>query len=287
VTREHKLALIVGFSLFLVLGVLISDHFSKARQVELAENIQPSTPQQMGGNVPNGLLPGRGPATVAPGTSLPGTTTRRDLVDLPRSGGTIIPLPVPPAAPGTQLAMGGGRGTPPTLVDVNGHDPRGALAPHLEEGATTHTGDAPAAQPQIPVQKYEVKEGDTLYRITMKYYNDPKLSDKLRDYNKLGGTIREGATIVIPPKDVLLGKPYVSGTSTAPAGLTTDTASNKPDAKSADGFREYVVKSGDTLMGIARKMLSNEQRYTEIEEANPGVDSSSMKIGQKLKIPAK
>src|SRR5437870_4074014 len=57
VTREHKLALIVGFSLFLVLGVLISDHFSKARQVELVDNIQPASAKQMGASPPGVHLP--------------------------------------------------------------------------------------------------------------------------------------------------------------------------------------------------------------------------------------
>lgn len=37
VTRENKLALIVGFSVILVVGVLVSDHFSKARQDQLRE----------------------------------------------------------------------------------------------------------------------------------------------------------------------------------------------------------------------------------------------------------
>lgn len=36
VTREHKLALIVGFSLVLLVGVLISDHLSRARQARIA-----------------------------------------------------------------------------------------------------------------------------------------------------------------------------------------------------------------------------------------------------------
>ena len=39
VTREHKLALIIGFSLVLVVGVLISDHFSKARSAQVATEI--------------------------------------------------------------------------------------------------------------------------------------------------------------------------------------------------------------------------------------------------------
>ncbi len=36
-TRENKLALIVGFSVILIVGVLVSDHFSHARQAQLRE----------------------------------------------------------------------------------------------------------------------------------------------------------------------------------------------------------------------------------------------------------
>ncbi|MFN7020841.1 MAG: hypothetical protein ACK4WH_05885, partial [Phycisphaerales bacterium] len=42
-TREHKLALIIGFTLVLVVGVLISDHFSKAHEARLRTEM-PETP---------------------------------------------------------------------------------------------------------------------------------------------------------------------------------------------------------------------------------------------------
>ena len=44
-TREHKLALIVGFSLVLVVGVLISDHFSKARTARVDSRPAAASPQ--------------------------------------------------------------------------------------------------------------------------------------------------------------------------------------------------------------------------------------------------
>jgi nucleoid-associated protein YgaU len=267
--------LIVGFSLFLVLGVLISDHFSKARQVELAENIQPSSAKQMGGAVAPGLRTEGGPASPIPLTSGAGQIPRRtDLVPLPTGPSIRGPQGETP----TQLAMGPRAPLSP-LVDVNGHV--GDVAPHVTLDDARHPQEESAAgASQIPVQKYEVKSGDTLYRIAVKSYGDSKLVGKLRDYNKLGadGTIHEGATILIPPKDVLLGKPYVAGKGAA------DAASG--DAKSSDGYREYVVKSGDTLVGIARKMLGGDGRYTEIEQANPGVEAESLKVGMKLRIPA-
>ena len=47
-TREHKLALIIGFSLVLVVGVLISDHFSKARTQQVASEITAGAGQSFG-----------------------------------------------------------------------------------------------------------------------------------------------------------------------------------------------------------------------------------------------
>ena len=48
-TREHKLALIVGFSLVLIVGVLISDHFSPARRQDVsADGMSAGTPVKFG-----------------------------------------------------------------------------------------------------------------------------------------------------------------------------------------------------------------------------------------------
>ena len=47
-TREHKLALIVGFALFLVVGVLVSDHFSSARKSQPGSGISALGPREAG-----------------------------------------------------------------------------------------------------------------------------------------------------------------------------------------------------------------------------------------------
>lgn len=46
---------------------------------------------------------------------------------------------------------------------------------------------------------------------------------------------------------------------------------------------EYVIKSGDTFTNIARAL---EVTVSAIQELNPTIDSSKLKIGQKIKIPA-
>ena len=49
----------------------------------------------------------------------------------------------------------------------------------------------------------------------------------------------------------------------------------------------YTVTSGDTLSGIAKKLLGSANRYTEIFNANKDQlsDPDKIKVGQKLVIP--
>jgi len=52
------------------------------------------------------------------------------------------------------------------------------------------------------------------------------------------------------------------------------------------GEGEYVIVAGDTFEVIAGKVLGDKKQHKRIAEANPGVDSSRLRIGQKLKLPA-
>jgi LysM repeat protein len=50
------------------------------------------------------------------------------------------------------------------------------------------------------------------------------------------------------------------------------------------GPGEYVIKAGDTFAKIAR---SHGCSPADLATVNPGVDSSKLKVGQKIKLPAK
>lgn len=56
-----------------------------------------------------------------------------------------------------------------------------------------------------------------------------------------------------------------------------------PPAVNSDAGKEYVVAKGDSFSTIAKKMGVS---VKAIEQANPGVNSSRLQIGQKLQIPA-
>ena len=62
----------------------------------------------------------------------------------------------------------------------------------------------------------------------------------------------------------------------------------RPAAKKGEpvvaGPGEYVIKAGDTFAKIARAQGFSP---ADIASVNPGVDSSKLKIGQKIKLPKK
>ena len=132
----------------------------------------------------------------------------------------------------------------------------------------------PPPEPEYTV--YIVQRGDYLAKISKKYnvtINSIKRLNNLKDDN-----IRIGQKLKLPGKlDV--------GEQKVPEG-----AFAKPQAqKSAKHYaaytgatKEYVVKSGDTLGAIA---YGNGINIRQLKELN-GLTSDSLKIGQKLKIPA-
>jgi len=58
-------------------------------------------------------------------------------------------------------------------------------------------------------------------------------------------------------------------------------ASKEPAVAGPD---EYVIKSGDTFAKIAR---ANGTTIADLTAVNPGVNSSKLHVGQKIKLPAK
>jgi len=280
VTREHKLALIVGFSLVLVLGVLISDHFSKARQMQMAEDTRPATAREMGASA-GAAIPTQPTGIPAGQAAAQSGSPRADLMPLPiRPLADQHPTSVvlgPPGAPGATL-------------------PTPGSTPIIEPVPIAEVTKSP---PTVPMQKYEVREGDTLYRIASKIYGEGKLWEKIKDFNKdkvgASGELKLGLTLQLPPKDVLLGKPYVPPDASklqltndpgANAPAPTDPHAPKADASKGD-LKDYVVKDGDTLISIARKQLGAGKRWQEIAEANHLSDPEALTTGMKLRIPSR
>jgi len=86
---------------------------------------------------------------------------------------------------------------------------------------------------------------------------------------------------ILPPKTV------TSDPATRPkTGVKPPTPPVEP--KPIPGPRIYVVAKGDRgFMSIARKLYGDPKRWKEIAKMNPDADTRKLRIGQKLKVPAK
>src|SRR6185295_12794671 len=80
------------------------------------------------------------------------------------------------------------------------------------------------------------------------------------------------STSVLPP----------SSTTLMPSSSSTSLTPSAPDT-SMGATKEHVVVKGDSFYSIAKKY---NVKQSDVAKANPGVDSSKLKIGQKLQIPA-
>lgn len=238
-TREQKLALIVGFSLILFVGVLISDHLSSARKAKIAK-VEPENavaPLNAGPITPPG--PASDTHVAAP------SVITRDPLDMILNP---TPLPAPQTPANTQIA--GANPAPqsaPPAPQPNTLAARSQEQPLIDEvrqlgGDIARAADGvmtiklPAAADMInrpmtsplpvdppaplkktiatpvgplqPLKTHEVRTGDTLFQITQRYYGNGNLWRDLAKFNNMDreGTVHVGSRLKIPSKDVLLGK---------------------------------------------------------------------------------
>ncbi len=94
-TREHKLALVLGFGLLLFVGILVSDHLSAAQlndnRTLAARTTHRSAPQAQ----PDPRLQPVGPNTPEPGEAVRPVPP----LDIARATNPIVPQPAPQATP--------------------------------------------------------------------------------------------------------------------------------------------------------------------------------------------
>lgn len=317
-TREHKLALIVGFSLVLVVGVLISDHFSKARTARVDSRLAASSPQ-LAPTPTVGLqtqMPPARPETPHQDAFTPVLAGRSSAAEQ-----ASAPMPVE-IAMGERPTLGSDLGSAierarslesspdnrggidfrrfPAAVSI---DPisNGELGGNGVNSGTRSVTTAVPTTSTLPLTKgrllrHEVIRGDSLSKIVGRYYGDRTLIRPLQEYNRgrIGAdqTVRLGTTILIPPKDVLLGlavlpEDYKPDLRPAPDRPAAPLPSAKPTPAPAGPV--YVVQSGDSLIRIAESRLGSSSRWREIRELNNDIikDDDTLQVGMKLRLPAR
>jgi LysM repeat protein len=116
---------------------------------------------------------------------------------------------------------------------------------------------------------YMVRPGDTLYRLSMLFYQSGDYVDLIAEQNKLDKSkgLKAGTNLVIP---ALPGK-------------------NQADANnnsSSTSVKEHIVQQGETLYSISRKYFNSSKYAKAIAEYNQLKDGDDVKVGSVLKIPA-
>ena len=136
------------------------------------------------------------------------------------------------------------------------------------------------AEPEYTV--YVVQNGDYLAKISKKF-NVTIASIKRLNPSIKKDVVRVGQKLKLPGKiDVGVQTAPVAATASAATATVAKKSSKKAYAPYTGATKEYVVKNGDTLGSIA---YGNGITIRQLKELN-GLSSDSLKIGQKLKIPA-
>ena len=136
------------------------------------------------------------------------------------------------------------------------------------------------AEPEYTV--YVVQNGDYLAKISKKF-NVTIASIKRLNPSIKKDVVRVGQKLKLPGKiDVGVQTAPVAATASAATATVAKKSSKKAYAPYAGATKEYVIKNGDTLGSVA---YGNGITIRQLKELN-GLSSDSLKIGQKLKIPA-
>lgn len=261
VTKESKLALIIGFVLVLVVGVLVSDHFSKAQQMSLDTIGRGDSETQ----TPIASLGARESQAI-------GNAFDRSIVQ------NTTPAPVPEHQP----------------VIISNPKPRSILDDAIEYAqnkaqnidlpeAADYRKKTPEQKQPEPINRlpeprhevYTVMSGDTLIGIARRYLGN---GDRWQEIEALN------ADLLGPDLVLQVGmKLKLPGDARILTLGTRDSTKKTSDA----GTRTYTVKSGDTLGEIAFKLLGTSKRAGEIVKLNELESADTIFVGMTLKIPAK
>lgn len=294
-TREHKLALIIGFMLVMVVGVLLSDHFSRARESRIAA-VGPGEGEVY---LPMGASPG---AFVRPvdldepgdlrGEGLDGATEPSGEAE--PDEGAREPAGSPGAAAPLRISMGGSEGAAPggSILDDIPSKYRelfdevrnGTLLGQVDEpaepsrdaGGSKQERAIPIDPGAVPAWRWHtVKKGETLYAISKRYLGDGNRWREIASRNASridpDGGVREGVRLEVPG-----------------AGPANVAPAPGPKPAPPPGQRRYAVKKGESLGVIAQRELGTVKRQGEILRLNRGTidDADEIRAGMILVLPA-
>jgi LysM repeat protein len=322
VTREHKLALIVGFSLVLLVGVLIADHLSLARRVQISTVGDRELTLAQG---PSILVadPLRGLETALPHQLLPIPEPRGEvLVDplvapssLAATGGSteaeVAPIEIMQGRPRQEMQlasisdsdlieqvrrMGGSireRGghleiLPPAAelqrptAERSGAAGAAMRTPTPANSTTPPAAAARSGSAAVQEKMYVVQGGDTYMKIAQRHYGTSQVWRELAKYNGADDGVVRLGSTIRIPSREML-----TGRP-APTPATPNPAAQPAPAKPGRtelAAMTYTVKRGETLGEIAQKVLGTSRRWKELAEYNKLDDPDHVEAGTVLRVP--
>lgn len=309
-TRELKLSLIIGFSLVLLVAVLISDHLGRGERIVLAGApdelpaglvIAGHSPWQ-GGEVQDALeRMAQLPAAQAPTGPLGGVETRV-------SDGGSVAMARTDRREEPVAAEGDVHGFPPGMFEPVREEPRGPIVLDQSGGVGIVPrlgGDRPALAsvsesrqtPIVPAQTawYTVAQGETLFGIAAKHLGSGHRWREIAELNadRVGkdGAVRAGVRIRLPvtgsqppPRREPEPMRVAQNTSRETTLRGGEAERRQPGAV----VRTYVVEQNDTLGHIAQSKLGTVRRLDELRALNQDVlkGRDVIRPGMVLRLPA-
>lgn len=228
-------------------------------------------------------MTGTAPATTGPTTPSAGATPARVALGPGGTPSAVMP-PLTVNRPATGTVGGSAPGGTPTTGISGGTAPGIPSVRPTSSAATQPNSPAPAtpSAASSSAREHVVASGDTLSSIAAKYFGSEARWEEIAKANPgvNPNSMRVGTKLAIPAGNV-------SAKATASAAPTVGTNPSVTPASASTSDREYVVKAGDTLSGIARQTLGNADWET-IYEANReviGPNPAALRVGMKLSIP--
>jgi nucleoid-associated protein YgaU len=146
-------------------------------------------------------------------------------------------------------------------------------------------------EPENLPGKYTVKEGDTLFDIAQKYYNDGYKFTEISKANNIDNenSIVAGQVLEIPKLEDDIAKitptETVTPTPTETEVLATGGAENQTIWGEKISSDKYTVVAGDWLSKIAGRAYGDMLAYNRIAEANNIANPDLIEPGTVLNIP--
>ncbi|MCW5756442.1 MAG: LysM peptidoglycan-binding domain-containing protein [Phycisphaeraceae bacterium] len=320
-TREQKLALVLGFAAILVVGLLVSDHMAATRAQGLdaaphdatvmvdagqAQAMRrmvtlPSGPDHFRGRPirqdPEATTPMEEPAPLEATLAKQPQDEAHEPVRfvLGQGGGVLTPGQGRNESVLERLGDGVANGAERLARGIR--DLAGSASAMSSPGLAQLDG-ASRGEPvgrSVPVKPVEVthhvKAGESLYKIAQQYFGDGNRWRQIAGDNpgRVGdnGSVREGVALrILNPRTgiVSAGEAVKPAPMPAPAPTPVREAS-KPRPESA---QTYTVRAGDTLGEISQRLLGTVRRQHELIALNRDVltDPDHLRAGMVLKLPS-